>query len=574
MMVTIEKDEIRLNSRMEELSFSKTNYDAVVTQTGILAVAKKSKDGNLVFAVSDYTFSDIKSYEVEGQKNRIVFYCGKNPLSENAKTLLDYSKSDDFFEAGYAVCSFLTQAALNNIKIPLIGAGGILIDDTEEKVSILFLPEDLFKYSAAGLPEAEYSELHAHWLNSTIYDLPGLCFMRAVIAYRMITGKMPYPAINQLERNADFLDSKFLPVDYCCNGLDKELARNINKALKLNANLVNIPGKKKKGKSSEDLTPTPDFPLEALYNFTKNPQETALSQVEFEERTAAYLKKQDSQIALKRKIRRNKTAIVVTILALIGVGIVIRSTIKSNMENYTTKGLTSVETITGYYQAVNKKDSVTLDIFTKGGNTGRYNDAVGNIFVVGKMQQQYTGGKGFLSPAKWLLEVEKNSSFTNVSVYGVTNLYVDGTPVELDTDIAQKLDHPPAITFDNNKNVQANDVVTHTVENYLVFTDGEENQVSVMHRTGTVELTFIKDRWCITNFNLEETPVIYDYYEFTQDLFNELTENGNVIDSAVTSLSSKYNWLPSITDLNVGRFENEEDNAFFNSLSPSMQPAL
>ena len=147
--------------------------------------------------------------------------------------------------AGYAVCSIITQAAQENITIPLIGAGGILVDITAAETSVLFLPEDLFKYSVGGLPEQDYSSLHAHWLNSTIYDLPGMCFMRSVIAYRMVSGKMPYPAINQLERNADFLDSKFLPVDYCCKNLNSKLAININKGLKLNANLVNIPGKKK-----------------------------------------------------------------------------------------------------------------------------------------------------------------------------------------------------------------------------------------------------------------------------------------------------------------------------------------
>ena len=194
MMVTIENKEIRLNSRMEELSFSKTNYDAVVTQKGLLAKAKNNSEGIMDWTFADWTFSDIKSFDVEGNKNRLVFYCGENPLSNKAKTLLELSETKDFLAAGYAVCSIITQAAQENITIPLIGAGGILVDITAAETSVLFLPEDLFKYSVGGLPEQDYSSLHAHWLNSTIYDLPGMCFMRSVIAYRMVSGKMPSPA--------------------------------------------------------------------------------------------------------------------------------------------------------------------------------------------------------------------------------------------------------------------------------------------------------------------------------------------------------------------------------------------
>lgn len=570
-MVTIENNEVRLNSRMEELSFSKTNYDAIVTQKGLLAVAKNNEQGNLDFNFSDWTFDDIKSFNIEGQKNPIVFYCGKNPLSNKAQTLLECSKGKDFLKVGYALVSLLTQAALNKVPVPLIGAGGILVDTTENEISFLFMPEDLFKYSAAGLPEAQYSELHAHWLNSTLYDLPALCFMRGVIAYKMVTGKMPYTAVNQLERNADFLDSKFLPVEYCCKNLDKELERNINKALKLNANIVNIPGKKKKGKASEDLTPTAEFPLEALFSFTQHPQDSAMSEEEIAEKNAAYLKKQEAQISLKRKIRRNKTAIIVSVIAVIGVIIVIRSTIKSNLENYTSKGLTSVETIEGYFKAVNQKDSVTLDIFTKGGNTNGYNDAVSNIFVVGKMQQQYTGGKGFLSPGKWAVEAENNASFDRLSVYGVTGLEIDGTPVEINPDIAQKLDNPPAITYDNNKAVANGDVVQHKLKYYLLYTDGEENEISVTIREGSVELTFVKDRWRISNFNLTETPVAYEYQNFVVQMINALTQSGNKIEPVLETLRTEYPWLPDAVDVEVARYEIEDENAFINSLtSPAM----
>lgn len=571
-MVTIEKDEIRLNSRMEELSFSKTNYDAVVTQKGLLAKAKNNNKGELDFTFTDWSFNDIKSFDVEGHKNRLVFYCGNNPLSENAKTLLELSKSKDFLTSGYAVCALLTQAALDNITVPLVGAGGILVDISEKETSVLFLPEDMYKYSVGGLPEQDYSELHAHWLNSTIYDLPGLCFMRSVIAYRMVTGKMPYPAINQLERNADFLDQKFLPSDYCCNCLDPKLAININKGLKLNANLVNIPGKKKKGKSSEDLTPTAAFPLKELFEFTQNPEKYTLTEEQFKNKTEDYLKKQESQIALRRKIRRNKTAIILSILGVIIAALVIRSTIKSNLENYTSKGLTSVETIIGYYSAVNVKDSVMLDIFAKGGNTNGYNDSVSNIYVVGKMQQQYQKTNGYLSPGRWILEGTTEVGYNASSVYGVTGLVIDGVPTDISVDVAQKLDNPPAITFDNNKEVHDKDIVNHSIEYYLLFTEGPDGDFSVSHLKGAVELTFVKDRWRISNFDLSEVPVDFDANKFKQDYFNTLAVTDNNAEETVSILRETYNWLPSVVEMEIGKNEIQQANALLDEFIPkSMQ---
>ena len=134
-LVQIEKDIVRLNSRMEELSFSKTNYDSVVTQQGLLATAELTSKDKPVFDFNSWSFSEIKSFDVEGCKNPIVFYCGNQQFSENAKTLSSF-ENKDFFLPGYYVCSLLTQAAIQNIKVPMTGAGGIIVDITDTKVTI------------------------------------------------------------------------------------------------------------------------------------------------------------------------------------------------------------------------------------------------------------------------------------------------------------------------------------------------------------------------------------------------------------------------------------------------------
>lgn len=573
MMVTIEKDEIKLNSRMEELNFSKTNYDSVVTQKGILAVSKNADSKEYNFSFDGWAFSDIKSFDLEGHKNPIVFYCGKNPLSENAKTLLDYSKTENFFDIGFAVCALMTQAAKENITLPAIGAGGIIVDVTKETTSILFLPEDLFKFSVAGMSEEDYSSLHAHWLNSSIYDLPSLCFERAVIAYKMITNCLPYPTLNQLERNADFLDHNFIPVELYCKKIDSQLSTAINKGLKLNANIVNIPGKKKTGKSSEDLTPSADFPLELLKEFGKSAKENLLPQEEFLQKTEEFSKKQKSKVQLKRKVRRNKTAIVVSVIAFIAAIIIVRSMVKSNQESYTSKGLTSIETIQAYYFGVNQKESILLDDFAKGGNTRHQNDAVSNIYVVGKMRQNYQMDTGFLSPGRWLFHAGNEEAFYKAGLYGVTGLTIDGTLYGTHPDIATKGDNPPALTTENGMTLTNNQTITHQVKYNLLYTIGEVYEISLEEITGTITLTYKKDRWVITNFDLDSKEIKVDTEEFKKDYFKALEENDMNVLQAVVPLREKYTWLPDDETINFGANEIiKEQEYLVNAASMQTQP--
>jgi len=291
-VVSITNEEIVLSSGMSEAAFGKTNYSSIITQSGIFYDGAET---------SLWSFTDVKAQTVENRDDRIVFYTGKNPFSSEAKTLLQYfeeagqpdssiESKHKMYAAGLAICTLLTKAAKENIELPKIGAGGILVELSENQpAKVLFLPQRLFEGSVAGLNQVEYANQNGCWLNTTIFDLPHLCFQRAVIAYKMLTGRFPFPNANLEERNADILDKKFLPIDLCVNGIDSFLATEINRALQLNSNVVNIPGKKQKGKASEDLTPTADFPLDLLEKAPATLGESKISDEELNKKAEAYL---------------------------------------------------------------------------------------------------------------------------------------------------------------------------------------------------------------------------------------------------------------------------------------------
>lgn len=551
-LITINGDELRLSSNLDEYSFGKTNYESIITQTGLIY---SDKDFSL------WSFSDVKSYSIEENDQRIVFYCAENPFSSNTHTLLELFENaekseskkdyDILFCAVKLVCQALTDAALSGKEIPMIGAGGILVEIPEnldeKNGKVLFLPEELFKTSANSLSTQDYAQNHLSWINQTIYDLPAICFERAVIVYRFLTQKFPYTCENQVERNADILDSKFLPLQMCIKNIDKDFTQAVNNALKLNSNSVNIPGKKQKGKSSEDLTPTAEFPLELLqdaYNISfeqrKNPPEK-----DFFEKAEAYQKNQDSKIKAKRRIRRNSAVIITCLIVAVILGSLIANSIQTNRNSETSIGLSSTETVLGYFYGVNSKDTVLLTNLVNGRKPQKHVDTVSQIYVLDKQRHVYENDNGFATPENWLLFSTTMERYANSGVYGVTNLKIDGEPVEIQISLPKKKDKPMPIQTENNLPVENKMQTVRHVEYYLIHSEGENNQFIVEKVFEDFTLTFKKNRWLITDISTETVTVPVSSITFKNDYFNQLAITEKNVITAVENLREKYPWLPT-----------------------------
>ena len=539
-LLTIENNEIRLNSALSETAFGKTKYEDVVTQEGVLFDGK---------SFLQWTFDEVKSYPVEGSEN-LVFYCAKNPLSADAKTLAEYLESDDekALAAVKAVSRALTIAAINGNEIPVNGSGGILIDLKDIKVpetsKILFVPEILYQYSANSLNPKENLELRSGYINETIHGLPAICFERAAIIYRLLTGKLPFAAENIEARNADILDKKFLPLELCINGIDTELAEAVNNALKLNSNAVNQPGKKQKGKKSEDLTPVQEFPLEKLeeaYKLSKNQPKSE----DFDEKAAAYLKNQTSKINAKRNIRRNSTTILAALGGLVVLAIIIANTISSRGSDYTSVGLTSSQTIQGYFYGVNEKDVSLLSDFSTGKSAENFDNLVTNIYVLHKQRLAYNASdNGFANPANWLFFITDEAKYNLSGIFGITNLKIDDKAVSLSTDLKKRNEKPSPLTKEGNVTLQNGSVSVHKIEFYMLISGDEDADFEITKATGTATLTFKKNRWVITEFNYEEKPVSVDSSAFKKDYFKALSDYEYDVMQATESLKKKYPWMP------------------------------
>lgn len=573
-IIKIGDDEIRLSSNLDEYSFGKTNYETIIAQQGVFFDGKD---------FSSWSFSEVKSFDVEGKSQRIVFYCGKNPFSSKAKTLLEIfeqAENDDsekkaasLFSAVKATCNALTVAAKSNKKIPMVGAGGIIIEEndssdcSDRNLKALFLPQELFVVSANGLSQNDFHRLHSGWINQTIYDLPAVCFERAVITYRLLCQKLPYPCCDQTERNADILDGKFLPVQMRVKNIDEKLARAINKALKLNSNSVNVPGKKQKGKKNEDLTPDADFPenllreaFELSRNQRKNPPEK-----EFFEKAEIYERNRDAKIRTKRKIRRNSAAIAVFLVVGAIIFSLIMNSVQTSRNSETSLGLTPEQTALGYFYGVNTKDTVLLANFTKGRKTQKYVDTVSQIYVLDKQRHVYEKDNGFASPENWLLFSTNLEKYSNSGIFGVTNLKINGVPVEIQINLPKKKSKPEPVKTENGAPIENKTQTKLRAEYFHIHSEGENNQFIVEKVFEDFTLTFERNRWLITEISTETATVPVSSIGFKNDYFNQLAINDGDVIAAAENLREKYVWLPTKAALQTEkeRLQKESENPFY-----------
>ena len=536
-LLTIENGELRLNTNLDEYTFGKTAHDAVLSQEGVLFDGKNFRQ---------WTFEEVKSYDAEknGKAERLVFYCAKNPLSDGARTLAELLEEggEKALSATLAACTALTAAAKDGNQIPMVGAGGIMIDGNK----VLFVPESLYSYAANTLPAQETLLQHQGYLNETIKGLPALCFERAAIIYRLLTGRLPFTAADSVSRNADIFDRKFLPLEYCINGIDSELASAVNNGLRLNSTAVNVPGKRKKGKTSEDLHPEADFPLEKLEEAFRLSQKQAEegNDKAFEEKVAAYLKSQTSKINTKRTIKRNSTTIAVIVAALVIVAVVIGNTIKTRGSDYTSIGLTSSQTISAYMNGVNEKDTMLLSDFGDGKSINSFSDTVSRIYVMHKQRLTF-GDNGFGYPANWLFYITDDAKYERSGVYGVTNLKIDGKPAEHVAKLYKKNEKPEPLTQEGGITLVKGSTSVHKIEYYMIYTEGEEVDYMVDKISATVTLSWKKNRWVITDIEENKKQGLgVDCNKFKADYFSELKKSGGEVIPAVDALRSKYEWLP------------------------------
>ena len=113
-------------------------------------------------------------------------------------------------------------------------------------------------------------------------------------------------------------------------------------------------------------------------------------------------------------------------------------------------------------------------------------------------------------------------------IYGITNLVIDGEPSDLDVKMYKNKDKPLPITEEKGIKLVKGSKSIHRAQYYLVYTEGEYNDIFVKYIEETATLTYKNERWYVTDIDTEETPLRINSQEFKQEYFDMLQKNNTI----------------------------------------------
>jgi len=376
-------------------------------------------------------------------------------------------------------------------------------------------------------------------------------FTRAVIAYRALTGRLPYAAADETERNADELDRNYLRLEHAVNGIHKGLADAVDRALEL-------PALAQQKKAPADL-PFPPLPFDALYaelgldgaggTLRRPARSGALPDDEFEVKVTSYYKARKQQVNARRTLRRNTALITGGILAVCVAAGIAAAQHHENGQKPTSMGLTSGQTTTAFYQAVHTQDVELLGLISRGKDAKRYSDTVSQIYVVNKTRNVYDFSNSMVTPESWLYFQSQETTAEKRSIFGLSAFTLDGESTLLQVDVPKRNMNRPPVTVEGNTTLTDGAKAVHTAGFYVIHTEGENNDVFVERHTDTVTLTYKHSRWTITGIKSDVTDVPVDSGKFKTDVIAADGRAGGDMVQAAAELRAAYPWLPDTVTL-------------------------
>lgn len=450
-------------------------------------------------------FDILSKIESENEQKNICYF----PLSQSQK----------YWQKILYVLHAMAQAQKQGIKLPNVGAIGILIDENN---NILFLPEILLSRSVAMISQKEAINYAESWRMPLLPEKEIFSFTAATMLYCAICGTRAFfGQANLDELTQDFLDKNFLPIQYnAC--IKAEIAQIINNALTGKIN----------------FRPSVKRMLEILPNnlqdaFISNEENEKTCNNQNRSKISAKIEKSIKRI---RFFRKNFNAIAISCLALVGISAIALSVINGNLSKPKTNGMTSFQVAESFYTGINQLNTNFVDATTTNKAGKRVSDMVSSLFVVAKMQNAYEQTLGYLPPAEWLNLWNEGKKLEDNQVFGITNLKINGVVADCSANWFETVDKSE-LTGVEGETAEIN-------AHYFQLSSLEESNFEIEEFTDTLTLKFENKKWLITNVNRQSTPVLVNAKEFYKDFYNGNTE--------------KYEWFPTSEELETGKTDLKE----------------
>ncbi|MCR5763846.1 MAG: hypothetical protein K6G00_10745 [Treponema sp.] len=528
---------IYLDTCMTQSAFSKSRLSLRLTENGFIAT--KNENG---WSFSNWFFTGSKLKE-EGSEQDSVLLEGSG---FSGLTLLDFFETQDNTRQYFAstlVCSAIESAIEQNVPLYAIGAGGIIISSEFER--IIFIPFGLYETASQCAGTEVYALSEGMYINKNLKKAAALRFTQAAITYKVLTGNLPFTQQDEELREEDYKDHNYIPVSQKVWSLNQKLAQAVDRALQAEPS-------EKRG-SSEKYNSDRPFPIDDLYKELGitpegHPAEvirkTNISNEKFEEDVRKKQKLFQKKLKIKRWMRHNKTGIGIFAIALAAVLAIVGTIVQSMMQQPTTKGLTSFETVEMFYSAVNNTDTASVKSCAKCKSADNLVDMLSTIYVASKTRSAYNFKEKTVSPAEWF-QFNYDGSYT---MYGLTQFSIGTEKGSLFYTAPTRNSFPKSIT-EENPDIKNKDTQNLTVSYYLAYNEGD-GSLFAEEKEDRITLTFLNDRWIITNIlqNTVKSNKI-DYKAFVEEYKNAMNAEGSDILKAAKELRKKYAWIPTNSEL-------------------------
>ena len=558
-LIKITDNKLLLSSGLKQDSFAKTNYSELLREKNLLVTFNDGK-----ISTEEYKFTGTRTCE-----NDITDFEGSSENFSNGKLISEildnlpenrtqFSENDRFSIYAYSkAAGFIANNELCN-DFGKHGGGVIIDSDFKTKTArILFINPNLFEICAQN-QRKNYAGVQGKFIYKGLNPLSSLCFTRAVIAYKALTGKYPFEESDTTKRQEDIFDHNFTPVDFYSESIDKKLSDSINSSLSLNVSENITAGKKnltdsKKEKKEKKLIERAELFDSEILNSEMH-KEKAESPALLEKKLK-YEKNLRKFISAKRFLRRNRNRILASIAAVIVVGWFINGYLEQNGKLVTTKGLTSKETSALLYSMIHKADVPNVQEIVKGKHTKDLLVKLSGYYVSSKQRLETSPQNGTVTPEKWFCYQKDTKNW----MFGLSNLFIDGEKTSLYPEYSVKKDKPAPIQNENGKNLNKGDIITHNAEYY--FIRQAEAKIFIDKMTDEITLQWNGKQWNVIKISgkaktesVNAKDFKNEYHTIIDNLKNEDADTPENDDSpyinkekvlkALGILRKKYEWLP------------------------------
>ena len=514
----------------DELLF--INDDSIVIDTGLstreAAQAKLMQfltEPGYIAAVSDhgavsfvpYTFTESHEEIAKGRKNSSVFISGPAYKGVPFLELLNGNDTEKARSTAEKICKITEASFEQEIKLPNNGPLGTIAGNDG---TILFLPPSIFSRALDSRGDASYSLYEGCWKNMALAEKDSLRFTASAYAYCVYAGKPPFTEKDSQKRVADFYDKNFQKLSWFCkfekDGAEADFRETFAKIEQnLCCSAPEMEKKKKRGKFSKkkvmirstELTELPAFNKRILTDITTVP---------------AYIAQQ-KKLKKVRFLRKNGTILNVCVVGFVILCFLLGSYIKNLMNKPTTVGLEPVEVVQMFYDGFDSLDTNLFDATRTDGAGEGMSNILATVFVTAKMRESYEGKKTY-TPSQWLYM----RTPSKLDIYGITQL-----------------------TIKEETEKAGDDIRFFTAHYFIVRT--ENSQIVVSEVFDEFAVSYKKDRWLVSAFSSDEKEYPVDSDAFLADLQNATPADKTYSPSDVLNeLLEKYEWLPSLQELNKG----------------------